>query len=81
MARARVPRTTSPVTVIAHDENIVLPADANNAHYERERVIVIGKTVTNVSVADAKPYVFGITVGNLEGVGILRHRVTQRAKR
>ncbi len=53
-----------PTSIIAHDENIVLPADAGNAHYEGEMVIVIGKQATNVSEADAKQYVFGITVGN-----------------
>ena len=53
-----------PTSIIAHDEPIVLPADANNAHYEGEMVIVIGKQAANVSVADAKQYVFGITVGN-----------------
>ena len=42
----------------------MLPPDANNAHYEGEMVIVIGKQAANVSVADAKQYVFGITVGN-----------------
>ena len=53
-----------PTSIIAHDENIVLPSDANNAHYEGEMVIVIGKQASNVTVADAKQYVFGITVGN-----------------
>jgi 2-keto-4-pentenoate hydratase/2-oxohepta-3-ene-1,7-dioic acid hydratase in catechol pathway len=56
--------TKLPTSIIAHDEPIVLPPDANNAHYEGEMVIVIGKQATNVSVADAKQYVFGITVGN-----------------
>ena len=53
-----------PTSIIAHDENIVLPPDANNAHYEGEMVIVIGKQASNVTVAEAKQYVFGITVGN-----------------
>lgn len=53
-----------PTSIIAHDEPVVLPPDANNAHYEGEMVIVIGKRASNVSVADAKSYVFGITIGN-----------------
>jgi 2-keto-4-pentenoate hydratase/2-oxohepta-3-ene-1,7-dioic acid hydratase in catechol pathway len=53
-----------PTSIIAHEEPVVLPPDANNAHYEGEMVIVIGKRASNVSVADAKSYVFGITIGN-----------------
>jgi len=53
-----------PTSIIAHDEPVVLPPDANNAHYEGEMVVVIGKRASNVSVAEAKSYVFGITVGN-----------------
>jgi len=53
-----------PTSIIAHEENIVLPPDAMNAHYEGEMVIVIGKRASKVSVADAKAHVFGITVGN-----------------
>ena len=48
-----------PTSIIAHDANIILPPDANNAHYEGEMVIVIGKQASNVTVADAKQYVFG----------------------
>jgi 2-keto-4-pentenoate hydratase/2-oxohepta-3-ene-1,7-dioic acid hydratase in catechol pathway len=53
-----------PTSIIAHLEDIVLPADAKNAHYEGEMVLVIGKKAHNVSVADAKSYVFGVTAGN-----------------
>jgi 2-keto-4-pentenoate hydratase/2-oxohepta-3-ene-1,7-dioic acid hydratase in catechol pathway len=53
-----------PTSIIAHDEPVVLPSDANNAHYEGEMVVVIGKRAANVSVADAKSHVFGITIGN-----------------
>lgn len=53
-----------PTSIIAHEQPVVLPPDANNAHYEGEMVVVIGKRASNVSVADAKSYVFGITVGN-----------------
>lgn len=53
-----------PTSIIAHEDDIILPPDANNAHYEGEMAIVIGKKATKVSVADAKSYVFGITTGN-----------------
>ncbi len=53
-----------PTSIIAHEESIVLPPDATNAHYEGEMVIVIGKKASKVSVADAKSYVFGVTTGN-----------------
>ncbi|MCC6245201.1 MAG: fumarylacetoacetate hydrolase family protein [Gemmatimonadaceae bacterium] len=53
-----------PTSIIAHNDDIVLPPDANNAHYEGEMAIIIGKKASKVSVADAKSYVFGITTGN-----------------
>lgn len=56
--------TKLPTSIIAHEEDVILPPDANNAHYEGEMVIVIGKKASHVSVAEAKQYVFGITVGN-----------------
>jgi 2-keto-4-pentenoate hydratase/2-oxohepta-3-ene-1,7-dioic acid hydratase in catechol pathway len=53
-----------PTSIIAHLEDIVLPPDAKNAHYEGEMVLVIGKKATNVSKETAKDYVFGVSVGN-----------------
>ena len=53
-----------PTSIIATEENIVIPSDANNVHYEGELVVVIGKRAKNVSKADAKSYVFGVTAGN-----------------
>jgi 2-keto-4-pentenoate hydratase/2-oxohepta-3-ene-1,7-dioic acid hydratase in catechol pathway len=53
-----------PTSIIAHLEDIVLPPDAKNAHYEGEMVLVIGKKANNVSKEDAKSYVFGVTAGN-----------------
>lgn len=53
-----------PTSIIATNENIVLPPDANNAHYEGEMVIVIGTRASKVSKEDARKYVFGITAGN-----------------
>ena len=53
-----------PTSIVAHEENIVIPPDAKNVHYEGELVVVIGKRAKHVTVADAKSYVFGVTVGN-----------------
>ncbi len=53
-----------PTSIIGHEENIVLPSDATNAHYEGEMVIVIGSRTSRVSVADAPSHIFGITAGN-----------------
>lgn len=53
-----------PSSIIAHGENIVIPPDAKNVHYEGELVVVIGRRAKNVAVADAKSYVFGVTIGN-----------------
>ena len=53
-----------PTSIVATGEDIVLPPDAKNAHYEGELVIVIGRRASRVSVADAKSHVFGVTAGN-----------------
>lgn len=53
-----------PTSIIASEDNIVLPPDATNAHYEGEMVIVIGKRATKVSKETAKEYIFGVTMGN-----------------
>ena len=53
-----------PTSLIAHEEEIVIPADSENLHYEGELVIVIGKKAQNVSITDAPDYIFGVTAGN-----------------
>jgi 2-keto-4-pentenoate hydratase/2-oxohepta-3-ene-1,7-dioic acid hydratase in catechol pathway len=53
-----------PTSLIAHGEDIVIPADSENIHYEGELVVVIGKTAKNISVSDAPDYIFGVTAGN-----------------
>jgi 2-keto-4-pentenoate hydratase/2-oxohepta-3-ene-1,7-dioic acid hydratase in catechol pathway len=53
-----------PSSVIGSGDDIVLPPDAKNAHYEGEMVIVIGKRASRVSKESAKAYVFGVTMGN-----------------
>lgn len=53
-----------PSSVIPSGADVVLPADAANAHYEGEMVIVIGRRASNVAREDAKSHVFGVTAGN-----------------
>ncbi len=53
-----------PTSIIAHNDTVILPPDANNVHYEGEMVIVMGKRAQNVSKERAKDYVFGVTTGN-----------------
>jgi len=51
--------------LIAHEEDIVKPADAGEAfQYEGELVAVFGKRCRNVSKEDALDYVLGWTIGN-----------------
>ena len=53
-----------PSSIIATGENIVIPPDSKNTHYEGELVVVIGKQARNVSVEEAASYIFGVTAGN-----------------
>ena len=51
--------------LIAHDENVVIPASATEKiHYEGELVVVIGKTAKHLTEANAMDCVFGYTIGN-----------------
>ena len=53
-----------PSSLIGHGDAIVMPADAENLHFEGELVVVIGKKAQKVSVDDAPAYIFGVTAGN-----------------
>ncbi|MFK7964023.1 MAG: fumarylacetoacetate hydrolase family protein [Burkholderiaceae bacterium] len=53
-----------PSSLAGHNEDVALPADAGNVHFEGELVLVIGKRAKNVSVAQAPDYIFGVTAGN-----------------
>jgi 2-keto-4-pentenoate hydratase/2-oxohepta-3-ene-1,7-dioic acid hydratase in catechol pathway len=53
-----------PTTIVGPGADIVLPADAQNVHYEGELVVVIGKKTSRVSVADVAAHIFGVTAGN-----------------
>jgi 2-keto-4-pentenoate hydratase/2-oxohepta-3-ene-1,7-dioic acid hydratase in catechol pathway len=50
--------------IVATGEDIVLPDGANNAHYEAELVVVIGREGKNIAVAEAPTHIFGVTAGN-----------------
>jgi 2-keto-4-pentenoate hydratase/2-oxohepta-3-ene-1,7-dioic acid hydratase in catechol pathway len=50
--------------LIAHGQDVIMPADATKIHYEGELVVVIGKKAKNVSVEDARQCVLGYTMGN-----------------
>src|SRR3989441_633030 len=50
--------------IVGTEENILLPEGANNVHYEAELVVVIGKKAKNVTPAETRNYIFGITAGN-----------------
>ncbi len=53
-----------PTSIIACDDEIVIPADADTVHYEGELVIVIGRETKNVSESEASDHIFGVTAGN-----------------
>jgi 2-keto-4-pentenoate hydratase/2-oxohepta-3-ene-1,7-dioic acid hydratase in catechol pathway len=53
-----------PTCLIADGQDIVLPADAGNVHFEGELVIVIGSITKNVSEIEAPHHIFGVTIGN-----------------
>jgi len=53
-----------PTSIVGTEADILMPSDAQNLHYEGEMVVVIGREARDVSVADARDYVFGVTAGN-----------------
>jgi 2-keto-4-pentenoate hydratase/2-oxohepta-3-ene-1,7-dioic acid hydratase in catechol pathway len=53
-----------PTSIVGHEENILIPADAKNVHYEGELVVVIGKRAKDVPAGQSASYIFGVTAGN-----------------
>lgn len=53
-----------PTSIVGPGADIVIPADAENVHYEGELVVVIGRTAKDVSIEEAPNYIFGVTAGN-----------------
>ncbi len=50
--------------LVAHEENVVIPADARQVEYEGELVVVIGKKARDLAPERALDCVFGYTIGN-----------------
>jgi len=50
--------------LIAHGQDVVMPADATKVQYEGELVVVIGKQAKNLSREEARSCIFGYTIGN-----------------
>jgi len=53
-----------PTSLVGHGDDIIQPPDSKNLHYEGEMVLVIGRTCSDVPLAEAKSCIFGITAGN-----------------
>ncbi|HEX9726987.1 MAG TPA: fumarylacetoacetate hydrolase family protein [Gemmatimonadales bacterium] len=53
-----------PTSVVGPGDDIVMPSDATELHYEGEMVLVIGRRAHDVPVEGALDFVFGVTAGN-----------------
>jgi 2-keto-4-pentenoate hydratase/2-oxohepta-3-ene-1,7-dioic acid hydratase in catechol pathway len=53
-----------PTSLVGHNDNIIYPDDATNLHYEAEVCVVIGKRAQNITEAQAKDHIFGVTPCN-----------------
>lgn len=54
----------SPGSIIAHQEDVVYPADSSLVHYEGELAVIMKDKVSKVSEAEARQHVLGITCAN-----------------
>jgi 2-keto-4-pentenoate hydratase/2-oxohepta-3-ene-1,7-dioic acid hydratase in catechol pathway len=53
-----------PTSLTGHNADIVYPADATTVHYEAEICVVMGRTARNITEAQVKDHVFGVTACN-----------------
>jgi 2-keto-4-pentenoate hydratase/2-oxohepta-3-ene-1,7-dioic acid hydratase in catechol pathway len=53
-----------PTSLTGHEGTIVYPPDATSLHYEAEICVVIGKQARNITEAQVKAHVFGVTACN-----------------
>ena len=53
-----------PTSLVGHTADVVYPADATTLHYEAEVCVVIGKRAKNITEAQVKDHVFGVTPCN-----------------
>lgn len=50
--------------LLAHGQDVLMPADAAKVQYEGELVVVIGKQAKNLSPEEARSCILGYTIGN-----------------
>ena len=53
-----------PTSLTGHEGDIIYPADATTVHYEAEICVVIGKKAQNITEAQVKSHIFGVTPCN-----------------
>ena len=53
-----------PTSLSGHEAEIPYPADATTVHYEAEICVVIGKKAQNITEAQVKDHIFGVTACN-----------------
>lgn len=53
-----------PSCLVGPDDDVVIPAESRDVHFEAELVVVIGKETRRVSKERALEHVFGVTCGN-----------------
>jgi 2-keto-4-pentenoate hydratase/2-oxohepta-3-ene-1,7-dioic acid hydratase in catechol pathway len=53
-----------PTSLTGHGGNIIYPADATSLHYEAEICVVMGKKAQNITEAQVKSHIFGVTACN-----------------
>jgi 2-keto-4-pentenoate hydratase/2-oxohepta-3-ene-1,7-dioic acid hydratase in catechol pathway len=53
-----------PTSLTGHEQPIIYPADATTVHYEAEICVVIGKKASNITEAQVKDHIFGVTACN-----------------
>jgi 2-keto-4-pentenoate hydratase/2-oxohepta-3-ene-1,7-dioic acid hydratase in catechol pathway len=53
-----------PTTLTGHGQPIIYPADASVVHYEAEICVVMGRKAQNITEAQVKSHIFGVTACN-----------------
>jgi len=53
-----------PTSLTGHGSDIIYPADATNLHYEAEVCVIMGKRAQNITAAQVKSHIFGVTPCN-----------------
>jgi 2-keto-4-pentenoate hydratase/2-oxohepta-3-ene-1,7-dioic acid hydratase in catechol pathway len=66
-----------PSSVIANDENIVIPPQSQQVEHEAELVVIVGKQCKWISVEECSKYIFGFTIGNDVTARDLQHKDLQ----